>query len=62
MFELSKSILSKVSFDKALFRKELVKSINWIKPSEKRMLQIWCLATFGNIYKDEIIEVFSKVL
>lgn len=62
MFELSKNILSKVSFDPTLFRKELMKSINWIKPSEKTLLQVWCLTTFGNVYKDEIIEVFSKAV
>lgn len=62
MFELSKNILSKVSFDPTLFRKELMKSINWIKPSEKTLLQVWCLATFGNVYKDEIIEIFSKAV
>ena len=62
MFELSKNILSKVSFDPSLFRKELMKSINWIKPSEKTLLQVWCLATFGNEYKDEIIDVFSKAI
>ena len=60
MFELSKKILDKVSFDKTLFKKELMKSINWVTPSEKRLLQIWCLATFGATYKNEIIEVFSK--
>ncbi len=32
MFELSKNILEKVSFDKALFRKELTKAMQWLKP------------------------------
>ena len=47
MFELSKSILEKVSFDKILFRKELKKAIKWVKPNEKTLLKVWCLATFG---------------
>ncbi len=60
MFELSKNILSKVSFDKTLFTKELMKSIKWINPNEKSQLQVWCLTTFGAIYQSEILEVFSK--
>lgn len=62
MLELSKNVLSKVSFDTVLFTKELMKSINWIQPSEKILLQVWCLATFGNIYKEEIIDIFSKAI
>ena len=61
MYELSKQILQKVSFDKKLFRKELVKAIKWLKPNEKTMLQMWCLSTFGHTYKDVIIETFKKV-
>lgn len=60
MLELSKKILEKVSFDAGLFRKELVKSINWITPSEKTILQVWCVATFGNQFKNEIVEVFQN--
>jgi hypothetical protein len=61
MYELSKRILEKVSFDKALFRKELIKAIKWIKPDEKALLKVWCLATFGNIYTEEILEVFKNL-
>lgn len=61
MFELSKNILEKVSFDKALFRKELMKAIKWLKPDEKTLLKVWCLGTFGHIYKNEIMEVFRNV-
>ena len=61
MFELSKQILQKVSFDKTLFRKELIKAVKWLKPDEKLLLKVWCLSTFGNIYKDIIVEVFRTV-
>ena len=61
MFELSKKILEKVSFDKTLFRKELTKAVKWLKPDEKMMLMVWCLATFGNQYKDVIKEVFKNI-
>ena len=38
MLEFTKKILSKVSFDKDLFKKELKKSINWM--SKKELLQL----------------------
>jgi hypothetical protein len=61
MFELSKNILQKVSFDKALFRKELSKAVKWLKPDEKTLLKVWCMGTFGHLYKNEIMEVFKNV-
>jgi hypothetical protein len=61
MFELSKHILQKVSFDSKLFRKELTKALAWLKTEEKLMLRVWCLSTFGHMYKDMIMEVFKSV-
>lgn len=60
MFELSKNILEKVSFDKTLFRKELIKAVKWLKPDEKMLLMVWCISTYGQ-YKDVISEVFKNV-
>ena len=62
MFELSKKILSKVSFDKQLFKKELNKAIGYVKPSERTMLKIWCLSAYGHIYQQEILEAFQQVI
>jgi hypothetical protein len=62
MLELSKKILQKVSFDRHLFKKELKKSVNWVKPNERVLLKAWCLATFGATYKDVILEVFESSL
>ncbi len=59
MLELSKTILKRISFDKKLFKKELRKSLNWIKPDEKTLLKVWCLAQFGHLYKDVILETFE---
>jgi hypothetical protein len=61
MFELSKNILEKVSFDKTLFRKELTKAMKWLKPEEKMLLMVWCISTFGNKYGDVINEVYKSV-
>jgi hypothetical protein len=60
MLELSKQILQKVSFDRELFKKELRKSISWINPNERSDLKEWCLATFGMVYKDLILDVFDR--
>ncbi len=61
MFEYTKEILLKVSFDKVLFRKELKKAVKWLKSDERRMLMVWCIATFGHRYSDIISEAFRHV-
>ena len=61
MFEYTKELLTKVSFDKKLFKKELVKAMRWLKSDERKMLMVWCLATFGHKYSDVLTEVFKKV-
>ena len=62
MFEYSKEILTKVSFDRNLFNKELKKAITWLKKDERKMLMMWCLATFGNRYSDLIVAAFRQVV
>jgi hypothetical protein len=59
MFEYTKNILTKVSFDKTLFRKELAKAVKMLKKDERRLLKIWCIATFAS-YSDVVIDVFRK--
>lgn len=61
MFEYTKEILLKVSFDKKLFRKELIKAAGWLKPDEKKLLMVWAIANFGHKYMDIIHEVFKKM-
>ncbi len=46
MLEFIKKILSKVSFDLALFEKELKKSLKWLGPKEVNQLKGWCYYTF----------------
>tara|TARA_Y100000589_G_scaffold329099_1_gene374787 strand:+ start:245 stop:433 length:189 start_codon:yes stop_codon:yes gene_type:complete len=60
MLEFSKKILSKVSFDKKLFKKELSKSIKWLNKKEVLSLKIWALTTFSQ-YKNITREVFDKL-
>lgn len=61
MLEMTKHILEKVSFDRDLFRKELVKAIQWLKKEEAGLLRTWALAKFA-IYADVINVVFSRVI
>jgi hypothetical protein len=61
MLEMSKTILQRVSFDRKLFKKELLKAKKWLKPSERTLLYVWCLAQFG-MYRDVIAEVFRQAV
>ncbi|MDQ3535250.1 MAG: hypothetical protein M3421_06445 [Bacteroidota bacterium] len=47
MLEYVKIILSKVSFHKDLFEKELKKAISMLIPDEIRELKNWCYSKFG---------------
>ena len=60
MLEFTKKILSKVSFDKILFKKELSKSARWLSKEEVIILKIWALTTFSQ-YKNTILEVFEQI-
>ena len=57
MLEMTKLVLKKVSFDKELFKKELVKAKGWLKKDELLVLKTWCLATFAGTYDEIILEV-----
>lgn len=62
MLEYFKTILSKVSFDRWLFEKELKKAINSLIPEEIRTLRDWCYDQFGQIYENILNKCFTKVL
>lgn len=60
MFELTKKILVRVSFDPLLFQKELSKAIKWISDSEEiQHLRDWCMKEFGAVYPSIIQKAFS---
>ena len=60
MFEYTKQILTKVSFDRSLFKKELIKAVRVLRNDERRLLKIWCMTTFA-AYSGIVLEVFRKV-
>lgn len=61
MLEFCKKVLTKVSFDRMLFTKELQKAINWVSKEELSALRDWCLAQFGSRYSEEIHLSFQRV-
>jgi hypothetical protein len=58
MLKYTEIVLLKVSFNRDLFKKELMKALNWLKKDEIRILKTWCIINFGAIYLDVINEVF----
>lgn len=59
MLEYSKIILQKVSFDKRLFKKELLKSLSRLNSKEAIALQAWTLMTFSKMHGDVLQEIFD---
>jgi hypothetical protein len=60
MLEMCKVILTKVSFDKLLFQKELKKALSWIKTEEVDGFKEWCIAKFGKLYPEVLRLAFTK--
>ena len=60
MLEYFKTILSKVSFSKYLFEKELRKAIKVLVEDELKELQSWCYRRFGHIYQSIIQKCFMS--
>lgn len=58
---MSKTVLQRVSFDKRLFKKELIKTKRWLKKEELNTLKVWCITTFGASHLDLIIDVFDSI-
>ncbi len=61
MLEYVKTVLTKVSFDKKLFEKELRKSLNLILPTEIQEFKAWCYRKFAKIYESVLNKYFVKL-
>jgi hypothetical protein len=59
MLEYFKTILKKVSFDKRLFEKELLKAIKSLISPEIEALKRWCYERFSEVYKPVLDRCFS---
>lgn len=61
MFELTKTVLKQVSFDKKLFKKELLKAKRWLAKDELLALKTWSLLTFAGLHDELILEILGKI-
>jgi hypothetical protein len=61
MLEYAKVILPKVSFSRELFRKELIKCINWVEPKQVPELRTWCYKNFTQLYPNVLAEAFENI-
>lgn len=59
MLEYAKVILPKVSFNKELFTKELLKCISWVDDSELDLLKDWCFKNFEHVYPEILAKAFE---
>lgn len=60
MLEYLKLILSKVSFSRELFEKELKKAIQMLVPNEIEQLKVWCYAKFSHLYEEILNRTFQQ--
>jgi len=61
MLEHQKILLRQVSFDKELFRREIIKSFRWLKSYEIIMLHDWLEKHFGRTHSEVIRDVFEYI-
>ena len=61
MLEHQKIVLSGVSDNQVLFRKELLKSIDWWNAEDQKSLRRWVREKFNHQHARVIDEVFNAV-
>lgn len=61
MLDYVKMILLKVSFNKALFEKELRKALKVLVPNEVPDFRSWCYQQFARIYRRVLKRVFGEL-
>ena len=60
MIEYAKKVLPVVCAWKDLFRKELIKCIDWAGPEKRDELYNWCYQHYAGLHPDILEEVFHK--
>ena len=61
MLDYVKMILTKVSFNRALFEKELRKALKMVLPTELLEFRSWCYQQFSRIYRRVLKRVFAEL-
>jgi hypothetical protein len=54
-------LLEKISYDKNLFKKEIIKSFRWLKSYEIILLHNWLKKNYGKTHADVIQDVFEYI-
>lgn len=62
MLELTKYVLKKVSFDKSLFKKELVKATKALKKEDLMLLYAWGIMQFATEHQVMIKEIVAPMI
>jgi hypothetical protein len=62
MLNLTKYVLEKVSFDKKLFKKELVKATKALKKEELMLLYTWGIVQFASDHQEMLREVVAPFI
>ena len=62
MLKLTKYVLEKVSFDKKLFKKELIKATKALKKEELMLLYTWGLVKFASEHQEMLREVVAPFI
>ena len=62
MLQYIKTVLTKVSFNKELFEKELNKAVILLIPAEIKELKEWCYAEFGKGYRPILHRTFDSII
>lgn len=61
MLEHQKTVLEKVSNDKDLFRREIIKSFRWLKSYEIIQLHFWLKKKYEQPHGDVIRDIFQFI-
>ena len=62
MLNLTKYVLEKVSFDKGLFKKELIKASKALKKEDLMLLYTWGLVQFAAEHQEMLKEVIAPMI
>lgn len=61
MLDHQKVLLDQLSYDKILFRKEIIKSFRWLKSYEIIKLHDWLQDKYGDTHGEVISDVFEYI-
>ena len=61
MLDHQKSMLEKVSHNKELFRKEIIKSFRWLKSYEIIQLHFWLKKNYNHSHGEVIRDIFQFI-